>query len=98
MEIYADVACCLFAYPECFNTRLQRNNIWLDVVRLAILLVDGLKRRSDISIMSQRAAPGCLHILILQLRCVQSGDHFPNQRMRDMMLVCVGSLVTSKRP
>jgi hypothetical protein len=58
MEIYADVACSLFAYPERFYTRLQRNNIRLDVVRLAILLVDGLERRSDVSIMRQWVGQG----------------------------------------
>ena len=53
MEIYANIACSLFADPERLYARLQRDDVWFDLVPLAILLVAGLKGREIISILCQ---------------------------------------------
>jgi hypothetical protein len=98
MEIYANIARSLFAYPKCLYTRLQSNDVWLNFLLLAIILVNGSKRRGNISSPCQLVGLGPLHTHILQLRRAQSAGHFPNQRMRDMMDVCVGAPVTAKRP
>jgi hypothetical protein len=53
MEIYANIACSLFADPERLYAGLQRDDVWFDLVPLAILLVAGLKGRHIISIPCQ---------------------------------------------
>lgn len=67
MVIYANIARSFFAHPKRLYTRLQRDDVWLEFLPLAIVLVNGLKPGGHISSLCQLVGQG--HYTLTYCNC-----------------------------